>query len=242
MPFPLPNGRYLTISGDEGVIHSGLRKSHSFSVWREEVPEITSLAVAILRNRLNAQRLVPLVGVFVLLSACAQVATVKNVRPLPPSVAAVFGTRPASARDEERSPEVALAHDLDVAAKAWAALKEDPGKAQSRELYNYSVGRVVSLLQVTWKLQDARAVTIGTGSSAYHLTFSSDIKLFDNPAAMPLFSCREKLRRLLKQEGFCSGTVAVCYAVGSLFPEEALALQVGDLRGKFRKECQIGGG
>jgi len=30
-------------------------------------------------------------------------------------------------------------------------------------------------------LQDAGAVTIGTGSSAYHLTFSSDIKLFDNP-------------------------------------------------------------
>jgi hypothetical protein len=77
--------------------------------------------------------------------------------------------------------------------------------------------------------------------SLYHLTFSSDIKLFDNPAAMPLFSCREKLRRLLKQEGFCSGSVAVCYAVGSLFPEEALALQVGDLRGKFRKECQTGG-
>jgi len=50
--------------------------------------------------------------------------------------------------------------------------------------------------------------------SLYHLTFSSDIKLFDNPAVIPLFSCREKLRRLLKQEGFCSGTVAVCYAVG----------------------------
>jgi hypothetical protein len=107
------------------------------------VPEITSLAEAILRNRLNAQRLVALAGVFVLLSACAQVATVKNVKPLPPSVAAVSGTRLASARDEERSPEVALSHDLDVAAKAWAALKEDPGKAQSRELYNYSVGRVV---------------------------------------------------------------------------------------------------
>jgi pimeloyl-ACP methyl ester carboxylesterase len=137
--------------------------------------------VAILRNRLNAQRLVSLVGIVVLLSACAQVATVKNVRPLPPSVAAVSGTRPASARDEERSPDVALSQDLDVAAKVWAALKRDPGNAQSRELYNYSVGRVVSLLQSTWKLQDAGAVTIGTGSSAYHLTFSSDIKLFDNP-------------------------------------------------------------
>jgi hypothetical protein len=53
-------------------------------------------------------------------------------------VAAVSGTRLASARDEERSPEVALSHDLDVAAKAWAALKEDPGEAQSREVYNYS--------------------------------------------------------------------------------------------------------
>jgi hypothetical protein len=170
MPFPLPNGRYLTISCDEGIIHFGLRKSHPFSVCREEVPKITSLAAAILRNGLNVQRLVPLVGVFVLLSACAQVATVKNVRPLPPSVPAVSGTRPASARDEKRSPDVALSQDLDVAAKAWAALKRDPGNAQSRELYNYSVGRVVSLLQGTWKLQNAEAVTIGTGSSAYHLT------------------------------------------------------------------------
>jgi hypothetical protein len=85
------------------------------------------------------------------------------------------------------------------------------------------------------------AAEAAVARSLYHLTFSSDIKLFDNPAAMPLFSCREKLRRLLKQEGFCSGSVAVCYAVGSLFPEEALALQVGDLRGKFRKECQTGG-
>ena len=117
-------------------MHSGSRKNHSFCVWRGEVPEITSLAVGILRNRLNAQRLVALAGVFVLLSACAQVATVKNVKPLPPSVAAVSGTRLASARDEERSPEVALSHDLDVAAKAWAALKEDPGKAQSRELFS----------------------------------------------------------------------------------------------------------
>jgi pimeloyl-ACP methyl ester carboxylesterase len=65
--------------------------------------------------------------------------------------------------------------------KAWAALKEDPGKAQSRELYNYSVGRVVSLLQGTWKLQDAGAVTIRTGSNAYHLTFRSDVNLFQNP-------------------------------------------------------------
>jgi hypothetical protein len=104
MPFPSPNGRYLAISGGEGVIHSGLRKNYSFCVWRGEVREITS-----------------------------------------------------------------------------PALKRDPGNAQSRELYNYSVARVVSLLQGTWKLQDARAVTIGTGSSAYHLTFSSDIKLFDNP-------------------------------------------------------------
>ena len=47
-------------------------------------------------------------------------------------MAAVSGTQLASARDEERNPEVALSRDLNVAAKAWTALKRDPGKAQIR--------------------------------------------------------------------------------------------------------------
>ena len=98
------------------------------------------------------QRFGFLAGAVVFFSACAQVATVRNVTPAPPSVAAVSGVPPASARDEERNPEVALSRDLDVAARTWAALKRDPGKAQSRQLYSYSVGRVVSLLQTTKSL------------------------------------------------------------------------------------------
>jgi pimeloyl-ACP methyl ester carboxylesterase len=162
-------------------MHSGSIKNHSFCVWRGRVPAIRYLAVVTSSDRLNTQSFFRLACAFGFLSACAQVATVKNVTPVPPSAAAVSGAHAASARDEERSPEVALSQDLNVAARAWAALKRDPGNARSRQLYNYSVGRVVSLLQDTWKLPDAGAVTIRTGSSAYHLTFSSDIKLFDNP-------------------------------------------------------------
>src|SRR5271165_3110030 len=130
---------------------------------------------------MNTQWFVPLAGAVAFLAACAQVATVKNMTPAPPSVAAVPGVQPASARDEERNPEAALSRDLDVAARIWAALKQDPDKAPPRQLYNYSVGRVVSLLQATLKLPNAKALTIRTGSGAYHLTFGSDIKLFDNP-------------------------------------------------------------
>jgi len=137
--------------------------------------------VVIRRPILNTQRFVPLAGAVAFLAACAQVATVKSITPAPPKVAAVPGVQPASARDEERNPEAALSRDLDVAARTWAALKQDPDKAQSRQLYNYSVGRVVSLLQATLKLPNAKALTIRTGSGAYHLTFGSDIKLFDNP-------------------------------------------------------------
>jgi len=99
-------------------------------------------------ERLNTRRLAALAPATVFLAACAQVASVKNVTPAPPIVAVVSGSYPASAGDEERNPEAALSRDLDVAARAWAALKRDPANAQSRQLYNYSVGRVVSLLQL----------------------------------------------------------------------------------------------
>ena len=145
------------------------------------MPATRYLAVVTSSDRLDTQSFFRLACAFGFLSACAQVATVKNVTPVPPSAAAVSGPHAASARDEERSPEVALSQDLNVAARAWVALEQDPRNARSRQLYNYSVGRVVSLLQDTWKLPDAGAVTIRTGSSAYHLTVSSDIKLFDNP-------------------------------------------------------------
>lgn len=117
-----------------------------------------------------------LVTVSVFLSACSQLATVKNVTPTPPS-----GSSLASESEAERNPESALSRDLDVAARAWAELKRDPANLQARQLYNFSVSRVVSLIQTTGKLPRAGSVTIGTGSKAYLLTYGSDIKFVADP-------------------------------------------------------------
>jgi hypothetical protein len=76
--------------------------------------------------------------------------------------------------DARRDPEAALSRDLDICSKAWSDLKRDPADASARQLYNYSVARIVSLLQATGKLE--RAGTIGTGANAYKLTFASDLK------------------------------------------------------------------
>ena len=117
-----------------------------------------------------------LVTVFVFLSACSQLATVKNVTPTPPS-----GSSLASEGEADRNPESALSRDLDVAARAWAELKRDPANLQARQLYNFSVSRVISLIQTTGKLPRAGSVTIGTGSKAYLLTYGSDIKFVADP-------------------------------------------------------------
>ena len=117
-----------------------------------------------------------LAAVFVFLSACSQLATVKNFTPTPPN-----GSSLASEKEANSNPEAALSRDLDVAAKAWAELKRNPQDSRAIQLYNYSVARVVSLVQSTGKLSRAGAVTIGTGPTNYRLTFGSDIKFVADP-------------------------------------------------------------
>ena len=46
------------------------------------------------------------------------------------------------------------------------------------QVYNYSVGRIVSLLQSTGKLSQAGSVTISTGARGFKLAFTSDVKDF----------------------------------------------------------------
>jgi hypothetical protein len=128
----------------------------------------------------NKERLILPAVLFVFLSACSQLATIKNVTPVAP-VATGSGS-PASETEQKQNPEAALASDLDVAAKAWADLKRNPADTQAKQLYNYSVARVVSLFQSTGKLPKAGTITAGTGSRAYRLTYTSDVKAFADPA------------------------------------------------------------
>jgi pimeloyl-ACP methyl ester carboxylesterase len=117
----------------------------------------------------------------VFLSACSQLATVRNVTPTPPSVPTRSGISLADKREADRNPGSALSRDLDVASRAWTQMKGDPANLQARQLYNYSVGRIVSLLQATGDLPRADAVTIGTGSNVYRLTYGSDIQYVADP-------------------------------------------------------------
>jgi len=117
----------------------------------------------------------------VFLSACSQLATVRNVTPTPPSVSAPSGISLADKREADRKPASALSRDLDVASYAWTQLKRDPANLQAQHLYNYSVGRIVSLLQATGELPRAGAVRIGTASNTYLLTYGSDIKYVADP-------------------------------------------------------------
>src|SRR5580704_16691112 len=113
-----------------------------------------------------------------LFSACAQLATVKNVEPLPPAEGTTSAGNVSTEGEARRDPEAALSRDLDICSKAWSDLKRDPADSGARQLYNYSVARIVSLLQATGKLERAGSVTIGTGANAYKLTFTSDLKAF----------------------------------------------------------------
>jgi hypothetical protein len=116
-----------------------------------------------------------------LFSACAQLATVKNVEPLPPAEGTTSAGNVSTEGEARRDPEAALSRDLDICSKAWSDLKRNPADSGARQLYNYSVARIVSLLQATGKLERAGSVTIGTGANAYKLTFASDIKAFADP-------------------------------------------------------------
>jgi len=120
-----------------------------------------------------------LLTIFVFECACSQLATVTRVTPTPPNVG--IASASSIAEEQRRNPDAALSRDLEVAAKSWAELKRNPADAQAEQLYNYSTGRVVSLLQSTGKLPAAGATRIGTGSNAYLLTYGSDIKYVADP-------------------------------------------------------------
>jgi len=126
-------------------------------------------------------RLISLAFTAVLISACAQLATVKNVEPLPPAEGTTSAGNFSTEREARRDPEAALSRDLDIGSKAWSDLKRDPADSGARQLYNYSVARIVSLLQATGKLERAGSVTIGTGANPYEVTFASDLKAFADP-------------------------------------------------------------
>jgi len=117
----------------------------------------------------------------VLISACAQLATVKNVEPLPPAGGTISAGSFPTEREARQDPEAALSGYLDICSTAWSDLKRNSGNSGARLPYNYSVARIVSLLQATGKLERAGSVTIGTGAKAYRLTFGSDIKFVSDP-------------------------------------------------------------
>jgi pimeloyl-ACP methyl ester carboxylesterase len=133
------------------------------------------------RSKLFASviRTLGLVGILVVQFGCSQLATIKNVTPVPPGAGTSSGI---ATKEEQRSnPEVALSRDLAVAARSWAELKRNPANTQAEQLYNYATGRVVSLLEYTDKLPHAGSVTIGSGANSYRLTFGSDIKFVADP-------------------------------------------------------------
>jgi hypothetical protein len=117
----------------------------------------------------------------VLFTSCAQVATVRNVEPRAPSAGTISAHRFPTNRDARQDPETALSQTLEIAAKAWADLRRDPSNDRAVQVYNYSVGRITSLLQSTGKLPLAGAVSIGAGASAYRLTFTSEVRDFADP-------------------------------------------------------------
>ena len=117
--------------------------------------------------------------------------TVKNVEPAPPAVGMVSAANLPTEKVQRSDPETALSRYLAVAAKALADLKRDPSNAGALQLYNYSVARVVSLVQVTGKLPRAGAVIIGTGPTAYRLAYANDIKFVADPGNVHLVPADE---------------------------------------------------
>jgi hypothetical protein len=99
----------------------------------------------------------------------------------PPDGGAISAGSFPTEREARQDPEAAISRDLDICSKAWSDLKRDPSNSGALQLYNYSVARIVSLLQATGKLERAGSVTIGTGAKAYRLTFGSDIKFVSDP-------------------------------------------------------------
>ena len=123
----------------------------------------------------------PLALAAALFSACAQIATVKNITPVPPAGEATSpGGFPTEGKARQ-DPQAALYRDLEIASRAWSDLRRNPNNSSARLQYNYAVARLVSLLQATGKMERAAAVTIGTGAQSFNLTFTSDLKAFVDP-------------------------------------------------------------
>jgi pimeloyl-ACP methyl ester carboxylesterase len=132
-------------------------------------------------NRMTIVRAVPLALAAVLFSACAQIATLRNAKPIPP----VGTTTPAGGfpteSDATRNPQAAIYRDLEIASRAWSDLSRNPNNSSARLQYNYAVARLISLLQTTGKMEQAGAVTIGSGAQTFRLTFTSDFKSLIDP-------------------------------------------------------------
>jgi pimeloyl-ACP methyl ester carboxylesterase len=131
-------------------------------------------------NRSNMKRVI-LVAIVAGFTSCAQVATVTNVEPHAPSTASISAHRFPTERETKQDPEAALSQNLEIAAAAWADLARNPSNDRAVQAYNYSVGRIVSMVQSTGKLAHAGPVVVGTGPGTYKLTFMSDVKDFADP-------------------------------------------------------------
>jgi pimeloyl-ACP methyl ester carboxylesterase len=132
-------------------------------------------------NRKTIVRALSLALAAVLFSACAQIAAVKNTRPVPPAGETTPTGGFPTESEARRNPEAAIYRNLEIASRAWSDLSRNPNDSSARAQYNYAVARLVSLLQATGKMEQAGAVTIGSGAQAFRLTFTSDLKAFIDP-------------------------------------------------------------
>ena len=116
-----------------------------------------------------------------LFSGCAQLSTLKNVEPAAPSIGKISPAGLPTERLQRADPEAALSRYLAIAAKALADLRREPSNTAALQLYSYSVGRVVSLVQKTGKLPYVGAAVIGTDPTSFKLTYHSDVKSVADP-------------------------------------------------------------
>ena len=77
-------------------------------------------------------RVISLAFTAVLISACAQLATVKNVEPLPPAEGTISGGSFQTEKEARRDPEAALSRNLNIGSKAWSELKRNPADSVQR--------------------------------------------------------------------------------------------------------------
>jgi PGAP1-like protein len=132
-------------------------------------------------NRMMIVRVLSFALAGVLFSACAQIATLKNAKPVPPAGETTPSGGFLTESEAKRDPQAALYRNLEIASRTWLDLSRDPNDSTARLQYNFAVARLVSLLQATGKMEGAGAVTIGTGAHTFRLTFTSDLKGFIDP-------------------------------------------------------------